>query len=119
VPPQVCACHVLAEGVKAVLGAVASARKRLAAQQPKWPTGRPSTQAAKAAARQKKRLTQPRVALYTPRHLFVPRPLSQSERKQWGRIPRSLPQLRLLREFMIQGYALFDRRCRIQTALDQ
>ena len=119
VPHPVWACHVLAEGVKAVLGAVASARKRLAAQQPKWPTGRPSTQAAKAAARQKKRLTQPRVALYTPRHLFVPRHLSQSERQQWGRIPRSRPQLRLLRELMIQGYALCDRRCRIQTALDQ
>src|SRR5207247_9533500 len=83
VPHQVWAFHVLAEVVKAVLGAVASARKRLAAHQPKLPKGRPSTQAAKAAARQKKRLTQPRVALYTPRHLFVPRHLSQSERKQW------------------------------------
>ena len=47
VPHQVCAFHVLAEVVKAVLGAVASARKRLAAQQPTWPKGRPSTQAAK------------------------------------------------------------------------
>src|SRR5262245_7296 len=45
VPHQVCAFHVLAEVVKAVLGAVASARKRLAAQQPTLPTGRPSTQA--------------------------------------------------------------------------
>ncbi len=119
VPHQVCAFHVLAEVVKAVLGAVASARKRLAAQQPKWPKGRPSTQAAKAAARQKKRLTQQRVDLYTHRHLFVQRHLSQSERKPWWRITRSLPQLRLLRELMIQVYALFDRRCRIQTALDK
>ena len=119
VPHQVCAFHVLAEVVKAVLGAVASARKRLAAQQPKLPKGRPSTQAAKAAARQKKRLTQQRVDLYTHRHLFVQRHLSHSERKQWWRITRSFPQLRLLRELMIQVYALFDRRCRIQTALDK
>ena len=46
VPHQVCVFHVLAEVVKAVLGAVASTRKRLAAQQPKLPRGRPSTQAA-------------------------------------------------------------------------
>jgi hypothetical protein len=119
VPHQVCAFHVLAEVVKAGLGAVASARKRLAAQQPTWPKGRPSTQAAQAAARQKKRLTQQRVDWYTHRHLFVQRHLSHSERKQWWRITRSLPQLRLLRALMIQVYALFDRRCRIQTALDK
>ena len=119
VPHQICTFHVLAEVVKAVLGAVASARKRLAAQQPKLPKGRPSTQAAKAAARQKKRLTQQRVDLYTHRHLFVQRHLSHSERKQWWRITRSLPQLRLLRELMLQVYALCDRRCRIQTALDK
>ena len=64
--------------------------KRLAAQQPKLPKGRPSTQAAKAAARQKKRLTQQRVDLYTHRHLFVQRHLSHSERKQWWRITRNL-----------------------------
>jgi len=118
VPHQVCVLHVLAEVVKAVLGAVASARKRLAAQQPPWPKGRPSTQAAKAAARQKKRLAQQRVDLYTHRHLFVQRHLRHSERKQWWRITRSLPQLRLLRALMLQVYALFDRRCRLQTALD-
>jgi hypothetical protein len=117
VPHQVCVFHVLAEVVKAVLGVVASARKSLAAQQPQLPKGRPRTQAAKAAARQKKRLAQQRVDLYTHRHLFVQRHLSHSERKQWWRITRSLPQLRLLRELMIQVYALFDRRCRTQTAL--
>ena len=117
VPHQICTFHVLAEVIKAVLGAVASARKRLAAQQPKLPKGRPSTPAAKAAARQKKRLAQQRVDLYTYRHLFVQRHLSQSERKQWWRITRGLPQLRSLRELMAQVYALFDRRCRTQTAL--
>ena len=119
VPHHICVFHVLAEVVKAVLGAVASARKRLTAQQPKLPKGRPSTQAAKAAARQKKRLTQQRVDLYTHRHLFVQRHLSHSERKQWWRITRGLPQLRPLRELMGQVYALCDRRCRTQTALDK
>src|SRR5712692_765100 len=50
VPHQICAFHVLAEVVKAVLGAVASARKSLAATQPKLSKGRPATKAAKAAA---------------------------------------------------------------------
>ena len=40
--------HIVAEVIKAVLGAVASARKGLAATQPKLPKGRPSTPAAKA-----------------------------------------------------------------------
>src|SRR2546426_8315380 len=105
VPHQICTFHVLAEVIKAVLGAVASARKSLAAQQPKLPKGRTSTPAAKAAARQKKRLAQQRVDLYTSRHLFVQRHLSPSERKQWWRITRGFPQLRSLRRLMAQVYA--------------
>jgi len=50
VPHQTCAFHVLADVVKAVLGAVASARKSLAAKQPTLPKGRPRTQAAKQGA---------------------------------------------------------------------
>jgi hypothetical protein len=98
---------------------VASVRERLAATQPQWPKGRPSTQAAKAAARKKKRLEQQCAALYTPRHLCVQHPLSRSARKQWWRITRGLPPLRKLRERMEQVYALFDRRCRTQTARDK
>src|SRR5262244_689243 len=41
---QICQFHVVAEVVKAVVGAVASARKGLAAMQPKLPKGRPSNQ---------------------------------------------------------------------------
>ena len=48
IPHQICTFHVVAEVNKAVLGAVASARKGLAATQPKLPKGRPSTPAAKA-----------------------------------------------------------------------
>jgi len=67
VPHQICTFHVLAEVVKAVLGAVARARKSLAAKQPTLPKGRPSTQVAKAAARKKKRLAQQRAALFSSR----------------------------------------------------
>ena len=55
----------------------------------------------------------------THRYLFVQRHLNTTERKPLGRIPRDLPQLRTLRTLMEQVYALFDRRCRTQTALDK
>jgi len=119
VPHQICEFHIVAEVVKAVLGAVASERKGLAAKQPKLPKGRPSTKAAKAAARKKKRLAQKRTDLYQHRYLFVQHHLSHSERKRLWQITRGLPQLRTLRELMERVYALFDRRCRTQTALDK
>lgn len=118
-PHQICTFHILADVVKAVSGAVTSARKSLAATQPKLGKGRPATRAAKAAARKKKRLEQKRVDLYTHRHLCVQRHLRHRERKPWWRITRSRPQLRLRRERRIQVYALFDRRCRSQTALEK
>jgi hypothetical protein len=119
VPHQICTFHVLAEVIKAVLGAVASARKSLAAQQPKLRKGRPSTPAAKQAARTKKRLAAQRAALFTSRYLFVQRHLNKTERKTLWRVSRGLPQLGALRAVMEQVYALFDRRCRTQTALDK
>ena len=118
VPHQICTFHIVAEVNKAVLGAVASARKGLAATQPKLPRGRPSTQAAKAAARTKKRLAGQCAALFTHRYLFVQRHLNKTERKTLWRVSRGLPQLQKLRAIMEQVYVLFDRRCRTQTALE-
>ena len=117
VPHQICTFHIMAEISKAVLGAVASARKGLAVQQPTLRQGRPSTPAAKQAARTKKRLAEQRATLFTHRYLVVQRHLSKTERKTLWRITRGLPQLRTLRALMEQVYALFDRRCRTQTAL--
>ena len=117
VPHQICQFHIVAEVVKAVLGAVASARKGLAATQPKLPRGRPRTPAAKAAARTKKRLAAQGAALFSSRYLFVQRHLNKTERKTLWRVSRGVPQLRVLRAIMEQVYALFDRRCRTQTAL--
>ena len=53
VPHQVCQFHILHEVNKAILSAVAQERKRLAAGAPKLPRGRPSSKAAKRAARRK------------------------------------------------------------------
>jgi hypothetical protein len=81
VPHQICTFPILAEISKAVLGAMARARKGLAATQPKLPTGRPSTPAAKAAARTKQRLAEQGAAWFTHRYLGLdhgvghPRPL--------------------------------------------
>jgi hypothetical protein len=116
---QICQFHIVAEVVKAVVGAVARARKGLAATQPKLRRGRPSTPAAKQAARTKKRLAAQRAALFTHRYLFVQRHVSKTERKILWRITRGLPHVYMLRVLMDQVYALFDRRCRTQTALDK
>ena len=72
-PHQICQFHIVAEVVKAVVWAVASARKGLAAQQPKLRKGRPSTPAAKQAVRTKKRLEAQHAGLFTHRYLFVQR----------------------------------------------
>ena len=119
VPHQICMFHIVAEVGKAVLGAVASARKGLAAKQPKLRRGRPSTPAAKQAARTKKRLETQRAALFSSRYLFVQRHLNKTERKALWRVSRGFPQLQALRAIMEQVYALCDRRCRTQTALDK
>ena len=119
VPHQLCQFHVVKDIVKAVVKAVSSERKRLAAQQPKVPRGRPRTQATKQAVRTKKRLAAQGAALFASRYLFVQRHLNKTERKTLWRVSRGLPQLQALRAIMEQVYALFDRRCRTQTALDK
>src|SRR5919202_1729701 len=93
VPHQLCQFHVVKEIVKAVVQAVARERKRLTAQQPKLPRGRPSTKAAQQAARTKKRLAAQRAALFTSRYLFVQRHLNKIARKTLWRVSRGLPQL--------------------------
>jgi hypothetical protein len=119
VPHHSCTFPIVAEVAQAVVGAVASARKALAAQQPKLRKGRPRTPAAKQAARTQKRLAAQRAALFTHRYLCVPRHLSKTERQTLWRITRGLPPLHALRAIMEEVYTLFDRRCRTQTALDK
>jgi hypothetical protein len=117
VPHQLCTFHVLKEVTKAVLSAVAKLRKDLASGAPKLPRGRPSSTAAKHAARRKKRIEEKVGELFEHRYLFVRRRLSRCERATLRRISRGQPQLRTLRGLMEEVYRLFDRRCRTATAL--
>jgi hypothetical protein len=117
VPHQLCTFHVLKEVTKAVLGAVAKLRKDLASQAPKLSRGRPGSKAARQAARRKKRIAQKVGELFEHRYLFVRHDLTASQRKTLTRITRGQPQLRALRGLMEEVYRLFDRRCRMATAL--
>src|SRR5262249_31181999 len=117
VPHQLCEFHALKELTKAVLRAVAQLRKRLAAQKPPLPRGRPSTRAAQRAARRRQRLRQKVGDLFGHRPLFVGRHLTAAERATLQRITRGQRQLRPLRAIVDEVYRLFDRRCRTDTAL--
>jgi len=119
VPHQLCTFHVIKDLTQGVLRAVASERARLAKSKPKGKRGRPSSKdkAARRFARQSKSIQHKISDLFQERFLFVKRRLTPSERKRFVCITRGLPQLRTLREIMDHMYALFDRRCRTQTAL--
>jgi Transposase len=118
---QICTFHILKELTQGILSAVSAERRRLAKSKPKLKRGRPSSKekAARRLARKSKRMQEKISALFQGRFFFVKRHLKPSERKQLLHITRGLPQLRKLREIMDHIYALFDRRCRMQTALDK
>src|SRR5712691_10164894 len=119
VPHQLCPFHVIKELTQGVLKAVAKERDRLAKSQPKLKRGRPSStdKAARRVARTNKAMQQKISDVFQDRFLCVKRRLTRSERHRYMHITRGLPQLRKLREIMEHIYALFDRRCRTQTAL--
>lgn len=118
VPHQVCAFHVLKELTKAVLRALASLRKMLAAQAPKLPRGRPKkSPQARRTHRRAQRLKRRVADLFEHRHLFVRHHLSQSQRAALKRLVRGEARLKALRAIMDEVYRLFDRRCRTDTAL--
>jgi hypothetical protein len=118
-PHQLCTFHVIKDLTTGVLKAVAKERARLAQGKPKLKRGRPSSKekAARRLARKSKDIQQKISDLFQGRFLFVQRRLQPSERKRLMHITRGLPHLRKLREIMDHIYALFDRRCRMQTAL--
>jgi hypothetical protein len=119
VPHQLCTFHVIKDLTKGVLQAVAKERERLAKSKPPAKRGRPSSKdkETRRLARKRQGIQQKIRALFENRFLFVKRRLTPSERKHFVCITRGLPQLRTLREIMDHIYALFDRRCRTQTAL--
>ncbi len=116
---QLCTFHVIKDLTTGILKAIAKERKRLGQSKPTLKRGRPSSQdkEARRRARKSKDIQQKISNLFQDRFLFVQRHLKPSERKRLFHITRGLPHLRKLREIMEQVYALFDRRCRTQTAL--
>jgi hypothetical protein len=114
---QICRFHVLQEITRAIIKAVAAVRKELGRRKTKRPRGRPSGKEAKKQARKNKRLQRKIAELFEYRYLFVKHLLSSKEKKTLQRITRGLPQLRILRGIMDEVYRLFDRRCRMDTAL--
>jgi hypothetical protein len=116
---QICPFHVLKELTQGILSAVAAERNRLATSTPKLKRGRPASKdtVARRLARQSKQIQERIHDLFQERVVFVKRRLKPSERKRLVHITRGLPQWRTLREIMEHLYALFDRRCRTQTAL--
>jgi hypothetical protein len=121
VPHQICTFHVLKELTQGILCAVAAERHRLAKSKPKLKRGRPSSKdkTARRLARKSKTIQDKISGLFQGRFLFVKRRLKPSERKKLLQITQGLPQLRKLRDIMDHIYALFDRRCRTQSALDK
>src|SRR5262245_38772722 len=118
IPHQVCEFHVLKELTKAFLHALAILRKRLAAQAPPLPRGRPGkTAAAQRTRRRAQRLKKRRAELFENRHLFVRHQRTPSQRGTLNGLLRGDPQLKALRALMDEVYRLFDRRCRTATAL--
>jgi hypothetical protein len=119
VPHQVCEFHVIKELTKAVLRAVAKVRKELAATKPKLGRGRPSSAAARQAARRRKRIDEKVGDLFGHRYLFVQHQLTPAQRRTLSRITCGQRELRTVRDIMDEVYRLFDRRCRTDTALEK
>jgi hypothetical protein len=116
---QSCQFHIIKEITKDILKAVTQIRKQLKQKKTKRSRGRPCGQKAKRIARKNKRLQKKMAALFEHRHLFVKHTLTPKEKNILQRITRGLDQLRTLREIMDEVYRLFDRRCRMDTALEK
>jgi hypothetical protein len=120
VPHQVCEFHILKELTKAVLHVAARIRKQLAVQAPKLPRGRPPKASESRRKQRRSQRIKRRVAdLFEYRHLFVQHRLTTAERAILRRLSRGERRLQALRTIMDEVYRLFDRRCRMDTALDK
>jgi Transposase len=116
---QVCEFHVLKEINREILKALTQIRREFKKKLPKLKRGRPSSEAARKAARRKKKLQDKIADLFDHRYLFVKHSLTPREKKIFLRITRGLHNLRKLRSIMDQVYRLFDRRCRTERALEK
>jgi len=116
---QSCQFHIIKEITKDILKAVTQVRRELKQQKKKRPRGRPSGKKAKRVAEKNKQLQTKIADLFEQRHLFVRHILTDKEKKHLQGITQGLSQLRTLRAIMDEVYRLFDRRCRMDTALEK
>ena len=116
---QSCQFHIIKEITKDILKVVTQVRRQLKQKKIKRPRGRPCGQQAKQVARKNKQVQRKIAALFEHRHLFVKHTVTQKEKKILQHITRGLDQLRTLRAIMDEVYRLFDRRCRMDTALEK
>jgi hypothetical protein len=116
---QSCQFHIISEITKDVLKAVTQVRRQLKQTKTKCPRGRPSGKKARQLSRTNRQVQEKITKLFENRHLFVKHTLTDKEKKILQRITRRLNQLRTLRSIMDEVYRLFDRRCRMDTALEK
>ena len=116
---QSCQFHIIKEITKDILKAVTQVRKQLRQEKTKRRRGRPCGKQARRIAQKNKRVQKKIAELFEHRHLFVKHTLTRKEKKILQRITRGLDQLRTLRAIMDEVYRLFDRRCRMDTALEK
>jgi hypothetical protein len=116
---QSCQFHVISEITKDILKAVTQARRQLKQKKTKCLRGRPGGRKAKQITRKNRHIQKRITELFEYRHLFVKHVLTHKEKKILQRITRGLDHLRILREIMDEVYRLFDRRCRMDTALEK
>ncbi len=116
---QSCQFHIIKEINKDILKAITRIRRELKQKKIKRQRGRPCGKQAKRIARKNKRIQEKIAELFEHRHLFVKRTLSYKEKEIFQRITQSPDQLRTLRAIMDEVYRLFDRRCRMDTALEK
>ena len=116
---QSCQFHIISELTKDILKVVTQVRRQLKQKKTKRLRGRPSGKEAKQITRKNKQVQKKIVELFEHRHLFVKHTLTHKEKKILQRITRGLDQLRSLRAIMDEIYRLFDRRCRMETALEK
>ena len=116
---QSCQFHIISEITKEILKSATQVRRQLKRKKTKRPRGRPCGQQAKQIARKNKQVQKKIAGLFEHRHLLVKHTLSHKEKRIIQRITRGLDQLRTLRAIMDEVYRLFDRRCRMDTALEK
>jgi hypothetical protein len=116
---QSCQFHIISEITKDILKVVTQVRRQLKQTKIKCTRGRPSGKQAKQIALRNKRIQERVAELFEHRHLFVKHTLTGKEKKILQCITRGLDQLRTLRSIMDEVYRLFDRRCRMETALEK